>query len=418
MQTLTSIMLQNLKDEELLCVTNEMLSEAIEEAKLRMLTKRNNAFLSTLLYNFKIIPSQDVETIQHSLEESIITINPDWFVRLPPTYAATALAEQIYHIGFMHEWRKGKKDHQLYQKACDQVVRNMLVTTGFNLLPEAPCNTNYNNMSVESVYKEMEKDWNRGNNKHKNSKGNTRNDPLGNDVKDNSDNPDKAEGSPKAKQNLIDALTSAAMAEEMTSGKNPADYGGEFEDIFKKIKDGKLKWNIILQNYLNELTQGEISYERFDRRMIPFDLYLPTNISKGNINKIAVAFDVSGSVSKEQLTAFLKEMHSIKSQLNPKVMDVVTFNHSIVDIFTFTEYENIDNVKMRISGGTNLKPVFNYYLEPKNRPEFLIVFSDLECYPIQDKTPFETIWICIDNKDAKVNFGKLIHISTEDLTNG
>lgn len=52
MQTLTPE-LQNLEDKELPNVTNEMLSEAIEEAKLRMLTKRNNAFLSTLLYNFK-----------------------------------------------------------------------------------------------------------------------------------------------------------------------------------------------------------------------------------------------------------------------------------------------------------------------------------------------------------------------------
>lgn len=55
MQTLTPE-LQNLEYKELPNVTNEMLSEAIEDAKLHMLTKRNNAFLSTLLTILKLYP--------------------------------------------------------------------------------------------------------------------------------------------------------------------------------------------------------------------------------------------------------------------------------------------------------------------------------------------------------------------------
>lgn len=404
--------------------TKEDCIKALDEAKLHMLTKQHNAFLSSLLYNFEVIPDdQNTKTIHHNLTESKIGVNSDWFCNLEPNLRATAIAEQLYHIAFMHEWRQGAKDPELYQKACDQVVRNMISAAGFELLPDAPVETKYKNLSVENVYTEMKKEWKRGNNKNNNNNNNSNgnsngnnNDPLGNDV-----NPQNSQGdapSPQAQQRIQQALNNAAMAEEMTSGKQMAKEGQEFEHLFENINKGKLAWNVILQNYLNERTQGEISYERFDRRMLPYDLYLPTNISQANINKVAVAFDVSGSVTEEQIRAFLREMHTIKDQLNPKKMDVVTFNHHIVDIFTFTEYDQINNVTMDIGGGTDLEPVFNHYLEPANKPEFLIVFSDLECTPIEDKTPFDTIWVCIDNPSAEVNFGKLIHITTEELTNG
>lgn len=405
----------NLNEEELMKQT----MEAFNEAKLHMLTKGNSAFISSLLHNFKLQLNPQIQSVAHNLNEQTISINPEWFIESSPEIRATALAEQVYHAAFLHEWRMGKRDPELYQKACDQVVRHMLKKTGFELPPNYELDSEFKDASVEYTYNEMEKEWNNNgkdnsspNSNFGNSNGNG-NDPFGNDLNLNGEAP-----SSQAVQQMQQNLNSAAMAEEMTSGKAVGDSGADFEQAFKKLNEGKLAWNVILQSYLNERTQGEISYERFDRRLLPLDLYLPTNISQAKVNKVAVAFDVSGSVSQEQIKAFLREMRSIKSQLNPKTMDVVTFNHNIVDIFTFTENETLEDVTMRIGGGTDLVPVFNHYLKPKERPEFLIVFSDLWCSAIQEKTPFDTIWICIDNPDAQVNFGKLIHINTEDLVNG
>lgn len=417
-----------LSEEEQQALKKELEGQALEafnEAKLHMLNKQNSAFLSSLLHNFKVeVDNEGTETIMHNLNEQTITINGDWFCELEPDMRATALGEQIYHIAFLHEWRKGKRDPELYQKACDEVVRHMLEKTGFTLFPEMKLDEKYSDQSVEYVYTEMEKTWKKDNNpangKNQGSSSNSgnnnqskSNDPLGNDINPSNDQPNS-----HAMTQMQQHLSSASMAEEMVSGKDPSKSGAEFEKVFEKLSDGKLSWNTILQNYLNEVTQGEISYERFDRRMLPYELYLPTNTSRANINKVALAFDVSGSVSEEQIQAFLREMKSIKSQLNPKILDVLVFNHRIVDIFTFTENDSLDNVKMKISGGTDLEPVFEHYLKPKNKPEFLIVFSDLECYAIEDKPPFDTIWICIDNPTAEVNFGKLIHIDTEELVNG
>ena len=59
------------------------------------------------------------------------------------------------------------------------------------------------------------------------------------------------------------------------------------------------------------------------------DLFLPDYKSENKISKVAVAFDVSGSVTKAQIKAFLNEMKVIKNQLDPETMDVVSFNHEI-----------------------------------------------------------------------------------------
>lgn len=393
----------------------ESTKEFLRLTKLHFLQKPNNAFLSTLLYNFKVIDDSKEQTISHNLDTQEIHINPNWFTNLTPAQAAGALVEQLYHIGLLHEWRRGNRDTELYQKACDQVARHLVLTSGYELPPDVPKpESQYKNCSTEVVYNYMEQEQQRKKNNNNNGNGNGNGnspDPLGHDVNQNSN------GNQQAQQKMHQALQQASAANEAVSGKNYASFGQEFEELFKDITEGKLDWRTILQKWLNDLIQGELSFLRFDRRMIQFEMYFPDKISQNHIRKVALAFDVSGSVTIDQIKYFLDEMKSIKSQLDPEIIDVVSFNHDIVDIFEIKKQDNFDKVNLNIDGGTNLTPVFNHYSKPENKPEFLIVFSDLECTPIpKNKAPkFPVIWICIDNPDAQVHFGKLLHIKSADI---
>ena len=393
----------------------ESTKEFLRLTKLHFLQKPNNAFLSTLLYNFKVIDDSKEQTISHNLDTQEIHINPNWFTNLTPAQAAGALVEQLYHIGLLHEWRRGNRDTELYQKACDQVARHLVLTSGYELPPDVPKpESQYKNCSTEVVYNYMEQEQQRKKNNNNNGNGNGNGnspDPLGHDVNQNSN------GNQQAQQKMHQALQQASAANEAVSGKNYASFGQEFEELFKDITEGKLDWRTILQKWLNDLIQGELSFLRFDRRMIQFEMYFPDKISQNHIRKVALAFDVSGSVTKDQIKYFLDEMKIIKSQLDPDIIDVVSFNHNIVDIFEIKKQDNFDKVKLNINGGTDLTPVFKHYSKPENKPEFLILFSDLECTPIpKNKAPkFPVIWICIDNPDAQVHFGKLLHIKSADI---
>jgi len=67
-------------------------------------------------------------------------------------------------------------------------------------------------------------------------------------------------------------------------------------------------------------------------------------------------------------------------------------------------------------GGTSLHCVFKHFdeLPRRKQPKLLIVFSDLYCAKITKKPNYDVIWICFDNPNAEVDFGKLIHVDSEN----
>lgn len=377
------------------------------EAKLRLINKPHNAFIGSLLYDLKFEPSYKTQYVEIDSYLGIIRANPNYFCTLTHEQQATVLAHEVYHYALMHDSRRGARDPELYQKAADQVVNNLLASGGFEMPPFVEFDTQYKNMSTEAVYRHMEKDSQNDDDDDDSSSNNC---PLGNDLKSSNNG-----ATNQIQQNILKANAS----EELTTGQGmqAGKSGSVFDELFKDITEGKLNWVQVLQEYFDEITQGEQDWARFNRRYLQYDLYLPDTKTENYISKVAIAFDVSGSVSRGQIKAFLNEMKIIKNQLNPELLDVVSFNHKIVDIFSIHGNDDFNKVKLRISGGTDLEPVFKHYTNPKNEPKFLIVFSDLECPPIKKKPNFETIWICIDNPNAKVNFGKLIHITSKDLTN-
>ena len=391
--------------------TEQNCLDDFKEAKLRLITKPHNAFIGSLLYDLNFEPDYQVKTVQLDSGLHSIKCNPNFFCSLTHEQQATVLAHEVYHYALMHDVRRGQRDPELYQKAADQVVNNLLVDGGFEIPPLVEYDTKYRNLSTETVYNYMEQDQ-----KNKDPDNKPNNDPLGDDLNNSGQSSPNQNQVNQMQQNILKANAS----EELTNGHGmeASDAGSIFGQLFQDIKEGKLNWIDILQEYFDELIQGEQDWTRYNRRYLEYDLYLPDLRSENQIKKVAVAFDVSGSVTEEQIKAFLNEMKLIKNQLNPEVMDVVSFNHNIVDIFQIESNDDMDKVHMKISGGTDLYPVFNHYLKPENQPNFLIVFSDLYCTPIEKPTPFDTIWICIDNKKAKTNFGKLIHINSEELING
>ncbi len=395
--------------------TEQNCLDDFKEAKLRLINKPHNAFIGSLLYDLAFEPSREVKSVMLDSMNHSIKINPDFFCGMTHEQQASVLAHEVYHYALMHDVRRGHRNPQLYQKAADQVVNNLLEQGGFELPFGVECDSKYRNMSTEHVYNLMEHEQKNNNNQNQDQNQNNNNDPLGNDLPSNSGNGDSGNNNQinRMQQNIMKANAS----EELTNGHGMThgNSGSVFEQLFKDIKEGKLSWIEILQEFLDDFVQGEQDWSKFNRRYLPYDLYLPDTQSENKISKVAVAFDVSGSVTKAQIKAFLNEMKVIKNQLDPETMDVVSFNHAIVDIFKIKSNDDFDEVKMNIDGGTDLDPVFNYYMKPENQPEFLIVFSDLYCDKRKKKTPFETIWICIDHPDAQVNFGKLIHITSEEL---
>lgn len=387
-------------------------SQNIQKIKLHILNKKQSAFIASMLYNLTIEPANVDKILLHCTnEKSSILLNEDWFNSFNTQEQASILVHEVLHYTLQHDLRMGKRDPEIYQKACDQVVNNLLLDMGYEL-PQAEKNftkIKYNGMAVESVYKDIEQETKKKQNNSKSS-----NSSFGNDLpKNNSGIPDQSQQNKRNQQ-----ILTADMSNQAQGGESAGNSGEVFKELFKDIKDGTLDWKVILAGYVDEISQNEMSYHQFNRRYLPMELYLPDTKGVAKINKVALAFDVSGSVSKKEAKAFIAEMRKIKSDVNPETMSVTTFNHDIVAQFDIKEDDDLEEITMDISGGTALTPVFDYYNKTENQPNFLILFSDMWVDDFPEKTSYPVIWICINNPEFTAPFGKTIHITSEELTNG
>jgi len=371
-------------------------------AKLATLNKKHFAFIGSMLYKLKVSPTSDVRDIFLDTNTSTIKVNPSWFTSLSPEEASAMMAHEVLHYSLQHDIRRGNKIPQLYQKACDEVVNNMLLDFGFKLPMDIVVNRNYQNQNLEHVYKQVLEEHPNQNPDNSGSGGN--------DLPDYQPQPSTHQQNQRNRD-----LNQSQMVDKASGGKDIGDSSEAFRHLFKEINEGKINWKQLLAEHFNELTQGEPSYHDLDRRMLSLGLYEPVNENEGSCHRVAVALDVSGSISEEQIHIFLQEIKAIAENLNPEIISVMTFNTGLVDVLEFKQGDDLSQIPLDIGGGTSLEPVFNYYNEPKNEPEFLIVFSDLEVWDFPKKPKYHTTWICFDNPEAEVPFGKLIHVHTEDL---
>ena len=204
---------------------------------------------------------------------------------------------------------------------------------------------------------------------------------------------------------ISNIVQQAAMQTKMMGGKVPSDV----EQYLDNLYNPRLPWEKLLLKYMSSISYEDYSYQRINKSFFPHGIILPTIFGEG-LGRIAIANDTSCSVSDEAFKAYLGAIKDIKDRLNPEQMDVVSFTTHIEKTWTIREDEDISKIQFRASGGTDLYPVFDHFNQPKNKPQVLIVFSDLECTPIKQKPDFDVIWICVNNKNAQTNFGKKIHI--------
>lgn len=387
------------------------LEEKVDKAKLLLIKKKHFTFISSMLYRLSYKESNEVSSMAYDGLNNVIYLNPKWFLTLSDEEACSALAHESLHYALQHDIRIGRRDPILYQKAADHVVNNLLMDYNFELPPDVLVDRRFQNKTTEYVYKLL---WEEKENQDQDGNGNSQDsppDPFSNDIQFNP-SPSTSQQSQRNQQTLA-----SGQADERSLGdKSIGSTSLAFSEFFKDIKKGKQSWRDILMEYVNEISQGERDWARLDRRMLQLGYYLPDNKSDNRINRIAVAIDISGSVSQDQISYFLRETKAIKNNCDPEILDIVSFNTRITGKWSFKQDEELNDIKMDIDGGTSLEPVWKHYKKEENKPEFLIVFSDMYVNMLEEPE-FNVIWCVVDNPKWIPPYGKAIYINEEDYSN-
>lgn len=129
--------------------------------------------------------------------------------------------------------------------------------------------------------------------------------------------------------------------------------------------------------------------------------------SEGLID-IAIAADLSGSVTDTECLQFVTEIANILRMLKPKRLSIVQFDSSIRAVNEVKSIRELMKVKFTGRGGTQIAPVLKWAEE--NKPQLLLVFTDGEFGFPSDVYQQHIIWLIHGDKQQKFKppFGKTI----------
>ena len=169
----------------------------------------------------------------------------------------------------------------------------------------------------------------------------------------------------KIQDSIIKAATAAQMANQ--AGSIP----GSIAKLIDQMLNPVLPWQVILANYMSTKSKAEKSWSRRNKRFRT--TYLPSRLSE-SMGDVNIYVDASGSVSTDEFTAYISEMHDIRESLKPEIMKVISFDTSLKEEFVMEKGEEMA-VNFSGGGGTCIGPVITH-AEQQDEVDVTIIFTD------------------------------------------
>jgi predicted metal-dependent peptidase len=93
-----------------------------------------------------------------------IYYNPEWVKTLSDKQRIGLLCHEVLHPALQHLWRRGQREPELWNQACDYVVNSVIMGTkttqgtGYELPPEGLLDKRFDGMAVEQVYHHLKEE--------------------------------------------------------------------------------------------------------------------------------------------------------------------------------------------------------------------------------------------------------------------
>jgi len=210
------------------------------------------------------------------------------------------------------------------------------------------------------------------------------------------------------KQNLEDMLVKAAVNADMAN----EDYGhlpGNIAAHLDKLRNPKQPWDQILRKYMTSFAKNDYSFRKPNKRFMPYDVYLPTPHSEA-VGQVAMAFDMSGSVSDSDITQFVSDVHGVLTKIKPKAIDLVQFDTEIISEDRIETAAELMRIPFNGRGGTDVRPVLQWGAKHRNKDDVMVIFTDGYFRELseEDDPGIPVVWLIHDNDSWTCPFGKVI----------
>lgn len=326
----------------------------------------------------------------------VIYFNPILFLQLNMKQMETTIKHEIHHVLSLHLSRakelKNKYSTLTVNLAMDIVVNQYLdnlppysttlkgVNLKYNLNMEAYNTLEYYAEKIQSELDLMEE----------NDEGEEDDSQITNSMVE-SYNPEKMHDMWQ-ESDEFDEKTLREFAEKVINASQKGTIPSQVESLIANLKNsqGEIPWNIMLKKLMGTVESNKKKTITRRNRRQPNRLDLRGEI-RNHKSEIAVAIDISGSISNEEFKQAIKEVLSIVKNYNHEIT-IIECDKEVKRVY---KAKSVRDIKKRLTSGgaTKFTPVFEYANNTKCN--LLIYFTDGKGERKLEVVPrgYRTLWV-------------------------
>ena len=322
----------------------------------------------------------------------------------------------------VYKWVADKYGHRIANMAMDYDI-NLEITDenpdGFCVMPKGGLlDEKYRGMTVPAIAKSLYEEQQQQQQQQQQSgvtesgSGTPDNTSSGFDEHDwEGANSLSQEEQDELQRDVEDAIRQGALsASKMGKGGN--------RSIGELLKP-QINWRDALREFVTTTCRGNdySTWRTPNRKYLPLRTYVPSGVSE-TVDELCIAIDTSGSIGQLVLTKFMSEVKSACDITKPDTVRILYWGSEVVrdEVYKRHEIPNILNSTKPVGGGgTNAECVPEYLKANNIKPQAVINLTDGHVFGGWGQWSCPLLWCIIDNKRAKPNTGKVLHINGGDV---
>ena len=373
-----------------------------ETARAGLVKVKALMFFASALLQTKFIEDPTCSTAWTDM--TVIGYNPEFIEGLDVPTAKFVIIHELMHILLKHGLRRGSRDPDRWNKACDYAINIMLKKLGFTIWQWALIDAKYDGMSAEQIYAAREQE------ESKKGKGKGKGQGQGQGKGQGQPQPGQGKPGEKPEQSqgglggdlrpvpaatpeqaaAIDHAISKTLARAAAIAREHGVMPGALEAIVGATYDDPVPWEQVLIDYMTACVGQDENWSKRNRRY--HDAILPSHKSNG-MDELTIVANSSGSMfSKEVFERVAVAVNHIVTVIKPMTVRVVWADDK--DCQNIDVFEDGAEVVLhpKGGGGTDMrKPLV--FAEQYN-PEVVLLLTDGYTPWPEIETPFPLIVGC------------------------
>lgn len=368
-------------------------------------------FFGALAMRLKLVERPDVKTF--GTDGTSLFYAPEFADKCTDKKLQFIIAHEVMHCAVQHPFRRGSRDFNLWNDACDHAVNLILHESGrFETPKDAKMDRRFSGMNAEAIYSALRQE------SADNQQGGK---PQG-DGSDQSDEPlstgtvmdapleaPAQSGAEQPSSQMTAEDWKIAVEQTASATKAAGNQPGDAVRAAKAARASQEDWRSVLREFVEHQMPSDYSWSTPNRRHIARGLYLP-GVHKENLGSLAVIVDTSGTISAAELSLFAAELTTILHEAQPEAIRVIYCDSRVRHEETFTPNDGEIVLDARGGGGTMFQPAFDLLNEADEPPVAAIYFTDLDCYDEPAEPAYPVLWVTSVSIPKDGPFGRTVRI--------